>query len=194
MKGSKPALGSARLLSSNHLRLSQEQFRAAMTSLAHRLTTIAISALVLLAVTSAAHARCDERALEQFLADRVFTLSADEKIRLYDRDIFRYYGKRDQSRRQVLRAMQSWEERWPDRIYKYIRIHDYAETESGDACRVTFDYKFIAYDPLRDKTSAGIGRTSLVLAERTDRGDLRIVAEWGDVLCRGVSKFVRGRC
>lgn len=153
-----------------------------------------IFALALIATVAAAHARCDERALEQFLADRVFTLSAEQKIRLYDSEIFRYYDKQDQTRSDVLRAMQNWEERWPDRIYKYIRIHEYAETDTGDACRVTFDYKFIAYDPYRDRTSAGIGRTSLVLAERNERGDLRIVAEWGDVLCRGLTRFERGRC
>ncbi|MEM7775461.1 MAG: hypothetical protein AAF732_07605 [Pseudomonadota bacterium] len=153
-----------------------------------------LAGAIWLAATSVAHARCDEIVLERFLADRVFTLSAESKIRLYDQRVFRYYGKRDQSRQQVFRAMRRWEERWPDRIYKFIRIRDYRETEAGDACRVTFDYKFIAYDPERDKTSAGIGRTSLVLAERNARGDLRIVGEWGDVTCRGLDKFRRGRC
>ncbi|MEO0799989.1 MAG: hypothetical protein AAFY53_12380, partial [Pseudomonadota bacterium] len=59
---------------------------------------------------------------------------------------------------------------------------------------VTFDYKFIAYDPTRDRTSAGVGRTTFVIAERGQNRDLRIVGEWGDVLCRGVQKFMRGRC
>lgn len=161
------------------------------------IVSVALAAAIFLGALStapAARAACDQGALERFLSDRVFTLSAEDKIRLYDTRIFRYYGKRDQTRQQVFSAMRNWETRWPDRIYKFMRIHDYAETESGDACRVTFDYKFIAFDPVRDKTSAGIGRTSLVLAERNARGDLRIVGEWGDVLCRGLSKFARSRC
>lgn len=143
---------------------------------------------------SMAHAGCDVDKIEVFLQDRAFTLSADEKINLYADRIHRYYGKSEQSRRQVLNAMRTWETRWPDRIYKYMVLREFEETDARDACRVTFDYKFIAYDPSRDKTSAGIGRTTFVIAERGADRDLKIVGEWGDVLCRGLNKFQRGRC
>lgn len=139
-------------------------------------------------------AGCDPDKIEAFLRDRAFTLEADEKIVLYADHLHRYYGKSDQSRNQVLTAMQTWERRWPDRIYHYMEMRDFEETETRDACRVVFDYKFIAYDPNRDRTSAGIGRTTLVIAERGPERDLKIVGEWGDVLCRGLSKFERGRC
>ena len=141
-----------------------------------------------------ASARCDRGELQRFLRDRAFTLPADRKIALYADEVIRYYDKRDQSRRQVLRAMRNWERRWPDRIYKFMRIHDFEETPEGDACRVTFDYKFLAYDPDRDKTSAGIGRTTLILAETGDDYAMKIIAEYGTVRCRGVSRFVRSRC
>ncbi|MEO0729499.1 MAG: hypothetical protein AAFY64_03845 [Pseudomonadota bacterium] len=156
----------------------------------------AMSVLVVFCFCAAtnAFARCELPKIEAFLEDRAFTLSADDKIQLYAGRVLRYYGRNDLSRRQVLASMRTWESRWPDRIYKYMAIRDFAETDARDACRVTFDYKFIAYDPSRDKTSAGIGRTSFVIAERGRDGDLKIVAEWGDVLCRGLSKFARGRC
>ena len=164
-----------------------------------RQTIVGLGALfALLAISLAmalpAAARCDEGQLEQFLQDRVFTLSADRKIDLYDDEIIRYYDQRNRSRRQVLNAMRNWEARWPDRIYKFLRIHDFRETEEGDACRVSFDYKFLAYDPSRDKTSAGIGRTTFILADTGGDGAMRIIAEYGTVRCRGVSKFVRSRC
>lgn len=155
---------------------------------------LTFAAVISAAAALPAQAACDPDALETFLADRVFTLSAKEKIGIYAAELYRYYGKRDQTRDAVYRAMRRWETRWPDRIYKYMRIVDYRETEAGDACRVDFDYKFIAYDPRRDRTSAGLGRTTLVLAERSPGGPLRIVGEWGDVLCRGLSKFNRSRC
>lgn len=141
-----------------------------------------------------AWAGCDVNKIEAFLQDRAFTLAADEKINLYADRIHRYYGKSDQSRREVLNAMRSWESRWPDRIYRYLAIREFEETEARDACRVVFDYKFIAYDPARDETSAGIGRTTFVIAERGPDRDLKIVGEWGDVLCRGLGTFERGRC
>ncbi len=152
------------------------------------------AAMMIVGFSVSAQARCDEGELERFLRNRAFTLSADRKIDLYARKIIRYYGDRNRSRRQVLRAMRNWEDRWPDRIYKFIRIADFAETEEGDACRVTFDYKFIAYDPNRDKTSAGIGRTTLILAETGNDYAMKIIAEYGKVRCRGLSKFARSRC
>jgi len=153
-----------------------------------------LATLVAVAAGSSAHAACELPKIERFLADRAFTLPAEQKIALYGRRVLRYYGKNDISRDAVLASMEAWEARWPDRIYKYMRVTDFEETDARDACRVTFDYKFIAYSPDRDKTSAGIGRTSLVIAERGPNRELRIVGEWGDVLCRGVSRFVRGRC
>jgi len=156
--------------------------------------SVFICAVAWLATSAAAHAACDIDKIEAFLQDRAFTLSADEKIGLYARRIHRYYKREELSRRDVLRSMRTWERRWPDRIYKYMAIRDFQETDRRDACRVTFDYKFIAYDPTRDRTSAGVGRTTFVIAERGQNRDLRIVGEWGDVLCRGVQKFMRGRC
>ena len=141
-----------------------------------------------------AHAACDLDKIETFLKDRAFTLAADQKIALYARRVLRYYDRNTMTRNEVLKAMRSWETRWPDRIYKYMRITNFEETDARDACRVTFDYKFIAYDPQRDRTSAGIGETSLVIAERGANGVLRIVGEWGTVKCRGLSKFESSRC
>jgi hypothetical protein len=156
--------------------------------------TLAVALLSGAIAHGTAWAGCDVNKIERFLENRAFTLSADEKITLYARQIHRYYGKSEQSRRQVLNAMRTWESRWPDRIYKFMAIRDFEETDARDACRVTFDYKFIAYDPARDKTSAGIGRTTFVIGERGPDRDLKIVGEWGDVLCRGLASFERGRC
>ena len=75
--------------------------------------------------------------------------------------------------------MQDWEDRWPDRIYKFMRIHDYETAEDDRACRVVFDYKFIAYSYRRDSLSAGLGRTTIVLADLYDENRMRIVAEHG---------------
>ncbi|MEO1694078.1 MAG: hypothetical protein AAFR55_02450 [Pseudomonadota bacterium] len=164
-------------------------------ALAVRRVAIVLSGgVMLLMLAASAQAACELDKIETFLEDRAFTLAADDKIQLYARRVLRYYGRRDLRRRDVLGSMRTWEQRWPDRIYKYMRIRDFDETDARDACRVTFDYKFIAYDPSRDKTSAGVGRTTLVIAERGPERDLKIVGEWGDVLCRGLSKFARGRC
>lgn len=146
-----------------------------------------------LAATSA-QAQCDVDRLERFLADRAFELSADEKIGLYADQLVRYYDKRDVSRRRVLRLMRGWEDRWPERIYKYMRIHDYKETREGDACRVTFNYRFLAYAPRRDAISAGLGRTTVALADVDGDGRFKIIGEFGDILCRGLKKFARSRC
>ena len=160
-----------------------------------RVSGIVLAPLLLIfALTAQAVAACDPDKIEGFLRDRAFTLAADENIVLYADHLHRYYGKSDQSRDQVLTAMQNWERRWPDRIYHYMEMRDFEETEARDACRVVFDYKFIAYDPGRDRTSAGIGRTTLVIAERGPERELKIVGEWGDVVCRGLSKFERGQC
>lgn len=156
-------------------------------------TAIAGIALMLTAATTA-NAACDLDKIETFLKDRAFALSADQKIALYARRVLRYYDRNTMTRNEVLKAMRGWEQRWPDRIYKYMRITNFEETDARDACRVTFDYKFIAYDPQRDKTSAGIGQTSLVIAERGPKGVLRIVGEWGSVRCRGLSRFANSRC
>ncbi|MDH3582045.1 MAG: hypothetical protein OEM91_15655 [Hyphomicrobiales bacterium] len=142
----------------------------------------------------AAQAQCNVERLEQFLDKRAFELSADQKIDLYAKRLVRYYDNRDVSRRRVHRLMQQWETRWPERVYKYISIHDYKETEEGDACRVTFNYRFLAYSPQRDKVSAGIGRSTLVLADVEGDGDFRIIGEFGNVRCRGLQKFARSRC
>ena len=157
-----------------------------------RFLAMVIAALV--ASSAVAHARCQVDQLEAFLADRAFELSADEKIQLYADRLVRYFDKRDVSRRQVLRSIKSWEKRWPERIYKYMRIRDYKQTEEADACKVTFDYRFLAYSPSRDKISAGIGRSTLVLAEVEQDDQLRIIGEFGRVLCRGIKKFARSRC
>ena len=157
-----------------------------------RLTALAIAALV--ASSTVANARCQVEQLETFLANRAFELSADEKIQLYADRLVRYFDKRDVSRRQVLRSIKNWEKRWPERIYKYMRIRDYKQTEEADACKVTFDYRFLAYSPARDKISAGIGRATLVLAKIEDDDQLRIIGEFGRVLCRGLTKFARSRC
>ncbi len=161
---------------------------------ARTLAAVLAAVMMIMGFAASAQARCNENELERFLRNRAFTLSADRKIDLYARRIVRYYDDRNRSRRQVLRAMRNWEDRWPDRIYKFIRIADFSETEEGDACRVTFDYKFIAYDPQRDKTSAGIGRTTLILAETGNNYAMKIIAEYGKVRCRGLSKFKRSRC
>ena len=156
--------------------------------------TLALSILSGLTNATSAHARCDEVRLEGFLESRFFSQSAERKIRRYADTLYRYYGKRDISQRAVLRQMQDWEDRWPDRIYKFMRIHDFETTEDERACRVVFDYKYIAYSYRRDKLSAGLGRTTLVLADLDDDTGMRIVAEHGTVLCRGMRAFQRNRC
>ena len=106
------------------------------------LAALAIVALV--ASSTVAYARCQAEQLEAFLADRAFELSADEKIQLYADRLVRYFDKRDVPRRQVLRSIKNWEKRWPERIYKYMRIRDYKQTEEAEACKVTFDYRYFS--------------------------------------------------
>ena len=151
-------------------------------------------AIFILTTATTAFARCRVEQLEKFLADRAFELSADEKIGLYADRLVRYYDKRDVPRSRILRQMRAWESRWPERIYKYMRIHDYKQTREADACRVTFDYRFLAYSPDRDAVSAGIGRSTLVLGDLEEDGRLSIIGEFGTVLCRGLKKFARSRC
>ncbi len=155
---------------------------------------VATAMLASATTTGTAHARCDEGRLAAFLESRFFSLSAERKIRRYADELYRYYGDRDISRRAVLRQMQDWEDRWPDRIYKFMRVHDFETTDDERACRVTFDYKFVAYSYRRDKLSAGLGRTTIVLADLYDEDRMRIVAEHGTVLCRGMRAFQRNRC
>lgn len=159
-------------------------------------STIAVWAFLgwLLAVTSGASAQCAAERLEQFLEERAFELSAEEKIDLYADQLVRYYDKYDISRRAVLRSMKAWERRWPERIYKYISLIEFRKTEAGDACKVTFAYRFLAYSPERDKISAGIGTSTLVLADVGDGGQYKIIGEIGTVKCRGLRKFARSRC
>lgn len=147
-----------------------------------------------LASSATALAQCNVKSLERFLDKRAFELSAEQKIELYSDRLVRYYDKRNVSRQSVYRSMQNWERRWPERIYKFIRITDFKETDERDACRVTFDYRFLAYSPQRDKVSAGIGSSTLVLADLDASGDFRIIGELGDVRCRGLRKFARSRC
>ena len=59
---------------------------------------------------------------------------------------------------------------------------------------MTFNYRFLAYSPPRDKVSAGIGRSTLVLADIEGDGDFRIIGEFGKVRCRGLQRFARSRC
>lgn len=153
-----------------------------------------IAAVLAFTIATNALALCRAEQLEKFLKDRAFELSADEKIGLYADRLVRYYDKRDVSRRQVLRQMRAWENRWPKREYKYLRIHDYKQTENADACRVTFDYRFLAYSPDRDAVSAGIRRTTLVLFDIKDNGQLSIIGEFGTVRCRGLKKFAQSKC
>jgi hypothetical protein len=153
-----------------------------------------LSVAVLTAATQTSHARCNEARLERFLESRFFSLPARRKIRRYADELFYYYDDRDISRDQVLDKMLAWEERWPDRIYKFMFINDFETADDRSACRVSFRYKFIAYSYERDKLSAGIGETTLVLADLDDEERMRIVAENGGVLCRGIRSFERGRC
>lgn len=71
---------------------------------------------------------------------------------------------------------------------------EFRKTEAGDACKVCFAYRFLAYNPKRDKVSAGIGTSTLVLADVNDNGRFKIIGELGKVQCRGLSKFARSRC
>lgn len=144
--------------------------------------------------TGTALAQCDVNSLERFLDKRAFELSADQKIELYADRLVRYYDKQDVARNSVYRSMLAWEKRWPERIYKFIRVTDFKETDERDACRVTFDYRFLAHSPQRDKVSAGIGSSTLVLADLDGTGDFKIIGELGDVRCRGLRKFARSRC
>lgn len=148
----------------------------------------------LLLTTGAALAQCQAEQLEEFLEDRAFELSAQEKIKLYARNVVNYYGTKDLTRRQVRRRMQAWEQRWPERIYKYISMLEFRKTEEGDACKVRFSYRFLAYNPQRDKVSAGIGTTTMVLADVNGDGRFKVIGELGKVQCRGLSKFARSRC
>ena len=153
---------------------------------------IALIALVLSAGSTLA--QCDVNSLERFLDKRAFELSADQKIELYADRLVRYYGKQNVAKNSVYRSMVAWEKRWPERVYKFIRVTDFKETDERDACRVTFDYRFLAYSPQRDKISAGIGSSTLVLADLDGTGEFKIIGELGDVRCRGLKKFARSRC
>jgi len=155
---------------------------------------IALLGLILLAATGSALAQCQAERLEQFLEERAFELSAEEKIGLYADQLVRYYDKQNVSRRDVLRSMKAWERRWPERIYKFISIIEFRRTEAGDACKVKFAYRFLAYSPKRDKVSAGVGTSTLVLADVGDGGQFKIIGEIGRVTCRGLKKFARSRC
>jgi hypothetical protein len=148
----------------------------------------------LLATVTQANARCDPDRLEQFLQQQAFEMPARSKIGLYASHIERYYDDRDLSRDEILAKMLAWERRWPERIYKFIRLTDFQETESGNACKVTALYRFLAYRPREDQVSAGIGSMSLVLADTQGNGNYRIVAEFGRVICRGLEEFARSRC
>ncbi|MGF1649233.1 MAG: hypothetical protein ACFCUN_02155 [Hyphomicrobiaceae bacterium] len=169
-----------------------------MAAAVHRTLRTLIGLIVLVltlsTLASPAHAGCDLVRIEAFLQDRAFELTADEKIALYGERVYRYYDRGELSRRAVYRAMVDWEARWPDRQYEFLEIQDFTETDDRDACRVTFLYRFLAHSPRRNATSAGIGSTTLVIAEAEPDGTLKIVAEWGDVICRGVSAFTRSRC
>lgn len=152
-------------------------------------------AIVILTVGSAlGQDRCRLQRLERFLDKRVFELSADQKISLYAEKLVRYYDDRNISRTSLYRTMRAWEQRWPERIYKFLRVTDFQKTEEGDACKVTFDYRFLAYSPDRDAVSAGIGTTTLVLADLEGEGLYQIIGEFGDVRCRGLQRFARSRC
>lgn len=148
--------------------------------------------------TGGALAQCQAERLEEYLENRAFELSAEEKIDLYADQLVRYYDKSNVARRDVLRSMKAWERRWPERIYKYISLIEFRRTDAGDACKVTFAYRFLAYSPQRDKVSAGIGTSTLVLADvSNDAGEaarFKIIGEIGRVKCRGLGKFARSRC
>ena len=154
----------------------------------------AFLSLFLAGAASSVKAQCQAERLEQFLENRAFELSAEEKIDLYADKLVRYYDKYDISRPEVLRSMKAWERRWPERIYKYIALIEFRRTEAGDACKVTFAYRFLAYSPQRDKVSAGIGTSTLVLADVGDGGRFKIIGEIGSVKCCGLNKFARSRC
>lgn len=158
----------------------------------YRFMGLAVAALV--ASTGAARAQCNPERLERFLAQQAFELPAEDKIALYGDQVLRYYNERRLDQRTVLKRMIAWEKRWPERIYKFIRMTDYEETETGDACRVSALYRFLAYRPKDDRISAGVGTVSLVLADIDGDGTYRIVGEYGKVICRGLRKFARSRC
>lgn len=153
----------------------------------------ALVAMPFLSATGA-EARCDPDRIVRFLQDRAFELSARDKIGLYGDRLYRYYGKRNLTRRRVLREMEAWEDRWPERIYKFMRVTDYREAREDDACRVSFDYRFLAHNPDSGRVSAGIGNTTIVLADLDGDRSYRIVSEFGRVTCRGLQKFARSRC
>ncbi len=155
---------------------------------------LGLAAFVVASLPASAQTRCKVKRLERFLSKRAFELSADQKIDLYADKLVRYYDKRNVTRRRVYRSMRQWEDRWPERLYKFIRVTDFQRTPEGDACKVTFDYRFLAYSPQRDKISAGIGRTTLVLADLEGEGLYQIIGEFGDVRCRGLERFARSRC
>ena len=162
----------------------------------HRLSAILAFAVAVLVTGAAlpAAAGCDRDKIEQFLGDRAFNLSADQKIVLYADEVYRYYGRSDLGVADVLQSMRNWERRWPERDYEYLDIVDFEEADSKDACKVVFDYRFLAHNPGTQRTSAGIGRTTMVIAETGPQRTLKIVGEWGDVLCRGMRHFTRKSC
>ena len=155
---------------------------------------LALLAMFLSAAANSALAQCNPERLEEFLENRAFELSAREKIKLYSERLVQYYDKNDVSRRDVLELIEAWERRWPERIYKYISIVEYRKTEAADACKVQFAYRFLAYSPKRGKVSAGIGVSTLVLADVQGDGLFKIIGEVGSVKCRGLQKFARSRC
>ncbi|MGI9405686.1 MAG: hypothetical protein ACR2O4_04890, partial [Hyphomicrobiaceae bacterium] len=91
--------------------------------------TLLLTFIATAVLPAGAEARCNENRLERFLEKRAFELSADEKIDLYADRVVRYYDKRDISRRRVYRMIRQWEQRWPERIYKFLRITDFQETD-----------------------------------------------------------------
>lgn len=165
-----------------------------MLSAVMTMTRFALVFTLSAVAAATAEARCQLGELERFLAQRAFELPADEKIALYADRLVQYYDRRDVSRGQVLGSMRGWERRWPERIYAFLRVTDFKETEAGDACKVTFDYRFLAHSPVRGRTSAGIGNTTMILADLEGDGAYRIIGEFGDVRCRGLPAFKRGRC
>ena len=92
---------------------------------------ILIATIAVVLSVGTALAQCDVRSLERFLDKRAFELSADQKIELYADRLVRYYGKQNVTRNSVYRSMVAWEKRWPERIYKFIRVTDFKETDEA---------------------------------------------------------------
>lgn len=156
---------------------------------------VAICAVAMLVPASLAHAaQCTRADVAELLRAGWIEADARDKIGYYARRMERYYDRRRTTRRAVLREMLDFQDTWRDRDYRLINVRSVLEEDTA-RCTAKFTYRFSAYDPSRQRDSTGVGEATIIFSMDPERGTLRqIVAEYGDVLCRGRRAFRRERC